>query len=236
MLTVSQGHPAPRQLHRPPLLWLPLLVVGWSALGRIERDLLLIAAGNFVVISAFAPDPRYQLTSWLLLAVVLGGVLARSPLLEGWHRGVTRRFVPVILLAGLAYSLVACLAFFPARASLDFLTRTIDRPAFLRRTVPGLDAFEDVQRLVPPDEKIIADGLYATWYVKRYLLLAGLPPVRPLFTKPDLSRAEAVALLGRHGLRYFLAPTTGRYRLLELGIARPLVSRGGFTLYELAAS
>jgi hypothetical protein len=237
-----------------PLLWLPLLVAGWSRLQRVERSLLAIAGGHLVAIALFAPSPRFLLVPWLLLAVVLGSVVVRRPgsssasrhlpLAPPPHRpggggaasraSVTRVLAPVILLAGLAYSLVAWLGFFPGGPSVDYLVGRIDRSEFLRRTVPGFDAFEPVRRLVPPEEPILVDGLHATWHVRRYLLPAFLPGVRPLLRTPDLSRAEAGARLRALGTRYLLAPATARYRLLELGLATPVVSAAGFTLYALA--
>jgi hypothetical protein len=138
-----------------------------------------------------------------------------------------------VLSGGLAGSLVAWLGFFPVWPSVAYLTGQVDRQGFLQGTVPAFDALERVRTLVPPEEKILVDGLYATWHARRYLLPSFLPAVRPLFRTPDLSRAEALEILRRRETRYFLAPAAGRYRLLELGIATPLLSHGGFTLYAL---
>ncbi|MBI3455384.1 MAG: glycosyltransferase family 39 protein [Candidatus Rokubacteria bacterium] len=217
-----------------PLLWLPVLLARWSAIGREGRYLLLIAAGIFVCVFSLARNPRFQLGTWLLLAIVLGGALAASDLLAGWRRGAARRLVPAILASGLAYSLLSWMTFFPAWASLDVWTGKSDARAFLRRTVPAFEVYEAVQRFVPRDAKILADGLYATWYARRYLVPSWLPPVAPLFTRTDLSRAEALTMLRERQLGYFLAPSSRRYRILELGIARRLLELEGFTLYAFA--
>ena len=100
-------------------------------------------------------------------------------------------------------------------------------------TVAGFDVFDDVRRLVPPGAKVLAAGTYATWHVGRPILPSFLPAVRPLFADPGLSRETAVRLLRERGIRYFLAPSSSRYRLLDLGLATPLASEGGFTLYAI---
>jgi hypothetical protein len=216
-----------------PLLWLPLLVAGFSALGRLGRYILAIAVGHLAAIVAFAPSPRFLLTAWLLLAVVVGGLVAGRGGDPAWIRGRAGCLLAAVLSGGLAASLVAWLGFFPVWPSVDYLTGRIDRHGFLQRTVPALDTFERVRALVPPEEKILVDGLYATWHARRHLLPSFLPSVRPLFRQADLSRAEALDLLRQRQTRYFLAPAAGRYRLLELGLATPLLSHEGFTLYAL---
>ena len=75
--------------------------------------------------------------------------------------------------------------------------------------------------------------LSTTYHAKRYLLPSWLPSVRRLFA-PDLTRDEAERLVRARDVGYFLGLTAGRYPLVDLGLARPLVSEGGFTLYELA--
>jgi hypothetical protein len=216
-----------------PLLWLPVLIARWRAVGGAERRLLGVAAGYFIGVAAFAPEPRYLLPTWLLLAPVLGAVLAPLAQPGGAATGTERLALGTVLLAGLGYTLLAWLSMFPAQASLDYLTGRLDRDGYLRQTVPALDIFDDVQRLVPPGALVLTDGLSTTYHAKRYLLPSWLPSVRPLFG-PSLTRDEADRLLRARDARYFLALSVGRYPLVELGLARPLVSEGGFTLYELA--
>jgi hypothetical protein len=215
-----------------PLLWLPVLAGRWRQLGRAEKDLLLVAGAYAVAVGVFEPSPRFLLPAWLLLVVVVGSALASCG--PAALRGVPARALGgLVLLGALGHSMVAWLSFMPASASLDYLVGRLDRRAYLQRTVAGFDVFDDVRRLVPPGAKVLAAGTYATWHVGRPILPAFLPAVRPLFADPGLSREAALGLLRERGIRYFLAPSSGRYRLLDLGLATPLASEGDFTLYAI---
>lgn len=215
-----------------PLLWLPLLATRWSEIPREGRYLLLIAAGHFVSVFSFTQNPRYQLLTWLLVATVLGGVVGTNRPPGGRKGGAAGILTVAIVLAGLAYSFVSWQSFFPARASFDYLSGRIDREQFLQRTVPAMEMFPYLQNLVPRDGKILTHGVYTTWFAGRYLVPSFLPPVRALFTTPDLSRKQAVGILREYGLRYLLVPSQQQLRLLDLGIATPLLRHAGFTLYE----
>jgi hypothetical protein len=109
----------------------------------------------------------------------------------------------------------------------------LDERGFLQRTVAGFDVFDDVRRLVPPGARVLTAGTYTTWHVGRPILPAFLPAVRPLFADPGLSREAALGLLRERGIRYFLAPSSSRFRLIDLGLVTPLASDGGFTLYAV---
>jgi 4-amino-4-deoxy-L-arabinose transferase-like glycosyltransferase len=214
-----------------PLLWLPLVAGRWRQLGQVEKDLLLVAGAYAVAVGVFEPSPRFLLPAWLLVVVVVGSALvAGGPALRGLP---ARVFAGVVLLGALGYSMVAWLSFLPVAASLDYVTGRLDRRAFLQRTVPGFDVFDDVRRLVPPGARVLAAGTYATWHVGRPILPAFLPAVRPLFADPGLSREAALGLLRERGIRYFLAPSSSRFRLIDLGLVTPLASDGGFTLYAV---
>jgi hypothetical protein len=204
----------------------------WRQLGREEKDLLLVAGAYAGAVGVFEPSPRFLLPAWLLLVVVVGSTLALGGP-EALRGTPARALAVAVLLGALGYSMTAWLSFMPAAASLEYLTGRLDRRAFLQRTVAGFDLFDDVRRLVPPGTRVLAAGTYATWHVGRPILPAFLPAVRPLFADPGLSREAAVGLLRERGIRYFLAPTTSRYRLLDLGLATPLASGGGFTLYAV---
>ncbi len=152
------------------LLLLAPFLIFWRGLKHDgTRALLLMWVWQWIPILLFSTKIRFYPMLFLLPAVFLAVGLARAAQWPLWRR-LGALLMAAVLLHGFALQLSLAEAFFPSGA--EVLNGHLSSDDYLAANLPSFKAFQELQKLAKPTDRVVLDGERRFAYLDR--------PTRPV--------------------------------------------------------